>query len=70
MKLTFDFGTPRNANSWVKNVNRSLRRQDMFNRKIVLLVAAMTACIFVQGTRIERLEGELEELKHQKEDLY
>lgn len=69
MKLTVEFGIPQNASSWVKYVNRSLRRQDTFNKVCALIAVTMVAYAFNQDTRIARLEKELEELKYQTEDV-
>lgn len=47
---------------------KALRNQARTNRNMVVLAAAITAYAIVQTKRIDILEKEVKELKHQKGD--
>ena len=71
--VSYIFGSLRNSDEAIKNINKVLKSQHKFNKGVVLMSLATTAYMVVadiqykeQQAKIEALEKEMKELKRTK----
>ncbi|MBS6180530.1 MAG: hypothetical protein KH921_07055 [Erysipelotrichaceae bacterium] len=67
--MNYIFGSLRSSEAAIKHIQRSLKRQQRFNRNIILCTWAMTTYVILteldrreQNRKIEKLSNEIEEL--------
>ena len=46
-----------------ESMSRYITKQNKFNRKVAIFSLLITACVYVQQTKIEKLSDEVRELK-------
>lgn len=64
--IGYIFGSLRNSEAAIKQINKTLRCQTQFNSKVSIFAMCTTACLVMQYRKIETLRKEIEELKSVK----